>query len=96
LFYGTGGLAWGRNHLLSRLNLAGFVNLPIVDDHEYHVGWTAGGGVEWMLAQHWTAKIEYLYADLGFKDYPTIISLIPPVHRDQTLQTIKLGVNYKL
>jgi outer membrane immunogenic protein len=98
LFYGTGGLAWGRNHLLSRLNLAGFVNLPIVDDHEYHVGWTAGGGVEWMLAQHWTAKIEYLYADLGFKDYPTIISttLVPPVHRDQTLQTVKLGVNYKL
>jgi outer membrane immunogenic protein len=29
------------------------------------VGWTAGGGVEWMLAQNWSVKAEYLYYDLG-------------------------------
>ena len=28
-------------------------------------GWTLGGGVEAALAGPWTAKIEYLYADLG-------------------------------
>jgi outer membrane immunogenic protein len=28
-------------------------------------GWTAGGGVEWMFAQNWSAKLEYLYYDLG-------------------------------
>ncbi len=27
-------------------------------------GWTAGGGVEWMFAPHWSAKLEYLYFDL--------------------------------
>jgi len=28
-------------------------------------GWTAGGGVEWLLDQHWSAKIEYQFVDLG-------------------------------
>lgn len=28
-------------------------------------GWTLGGGVEAAIAGPWTAKIEYLYADLG-------------------------------
>jgi hypothetical protein len=25
------------------------------------VGWTAGGGVEWMFLPNWSAKVEYLY-----------------------------------
>ena len=28
-------------------------------------GWTAGAGVEWAFADNWTAKVEYLYIDLG-------------------------------
>ena len=28
-------------------------------------GWTAGGGLEWMLAPNVSAKVEYLYADLS-------------------------------
>jgi outer membrane immunogenic protein len=32
---------------------------------ETRVGWTVGGGVEAAIAGPWTAKIEYLYADLG-------------------------------
>jgi outer membrane immunogenic protein len=28
-------------------------------------GWTAGGGGEWLLDQHWSAKIEYQFVDLG-------------------------------
>lgn len=28
-------------------------------------GWTAGAGGEWRFARHWTAKLEYLYVDLG-------------------------------
>jgi outer membrane immunogenic protein len=30
-----------------------------------NVGWTAGGGIEFAIAGHWTAKAEYLYVDLG-------------------------------
>lgn len=29
------------------------------------VGWSAGGGIEWMFAPNWSAKVEYLYYDLG-------------------------------
>jgi outer membrane immunogenic protein len=28
-------------------------------------GWTIGGGAEWVLSGPWTAKVEYLYIDLG-------------------------------
>jgi outer membrane immunogenic protein len=29
------------------------------------IGWTAGGGFEWMLVNSWSVKGEYLYYDLG-------------------------------
>jgi outer membrane immunogenic protein len=29
------------------------------------IGWTAGGGVEYAFMGAWSAKLEYLYADLG-------------------------------
>jgi len=29
------------------------------------VGWTAGGGVEWMFMPNWSFKAEALYYDLG-------------------------------
>jgi outer membrane immunogenic protein len=29
------------------------------------VGWTAGSGLEWMFFPNWSAKVEYLYYDLG-------------------------------
>ena len=29
------------------------------------VGWTAGGGAEWMFMPNWSVKAEYLYYDLG-------------------------------
>ena len=28
-------------------------------------GWTAGAGVEWGFAENWSAKVEYLYVNLG-------------------------------
>ncbi|ARN81065.1 TonB-dependent siderophore receptor [Methylocystis bryophila] len=28
-------------------------------------GWTVGAGAEWMFAQSWSAKLEYLYADIS-------------------------------
>ena len=27
-------------------------------------GWTVGGGVEWMFAPNWSAKVDYLHAEL--------------------------------
>jgi outer membrane immunogenic protein len=71
LLYGTGGLAYGRvsNSANTRI-FDGDPATPISVDFPATVskvkaGWTAGAGAEWMFASKWSARIEYLYVDLG-------------------------------
>lgn len=54
--YVTGGLAVGD----IETNIAG-----IGSGRDTKAGWTVGGGVEAVLDGPWTAKVEYLYVDLG-------------------------------
>jgi outer membrane immunogenic protein len=54
--YFTGGAAFGN----VKTTIAG-----IGSSDDTKVGWTVGGGIEANLAGPWSAKIEYLYADLG-------------------------------
>jgi outer membrane immunogenic protein len=54
--YITGGLAVGD----IKASLPGFAGGSVTN-----AGWTAGGGIEFALPGHWTAKAEYLYVDLG-------------------------------
>jgi outer membrane immunogenic protein len=59
LLYGTGGLAIVDGKVsVSALGLT-------ASTEKSHIGWTAGGGVEWAFAPHWAAKAEYLYIDSG-------------------------------
>ena len=37
-------------------------------------GWTAGVGEEWMFASNWSAKVEYLYYDLGSISSNSVLS----------------------
>ena len=37
----------------------------VVGASDTNVGWTLGAGLEGAIADRWTAKVEYLYADLG-------------------------------
>ena len=55
MFYGTGGLAYGR----IESDLAG----GIVSNQR--TGWTAGVGLEYGFAPHWSAKLEWLYVDFN-------------------------------
>ena len=64
LYYVTGGLAYGEvtTNYGVNFNGAGF------DQHNFRnakSGRTVGGGIEAQLAGNWTAKVEYLYIDLG-------------------------------
>jgi outer membrane immunogenic protein len=80
LIYGDGGLAYGGVSSATSISGAdiGF-NLGLCcgnppfsstgNINETRVGWTAGGGVEWMFAPNWSAKVEYLYYDLGSVNY---------------------------
>jgi outer membrane immunogenic protein len=73
LLYGTGGLAYGGVTLNTATTVSNdqFSPAPIpvsfggVNYSNTQVGWTAGGGVEWMFVPNWSAKVEYLYYDLG-------------------------------
>jgi outer membrane immunogenic protein len=74
LLYGTGGLAYGGVSLrtTSTVYSSGpnpdYLAIPAsggVNFTNTQVGWTAGGGVEWMFMPNWSVKAEYLYYDLG-------------------------------
>jgi outer membrane immunogenic protein len=52
-------------------------------------GWTIGGGVEAQIAGPWTAKVEYLYVDLG--DGGSIGGSRP----DFTTNIVRAGLNYR-
>lgn len=68
LVYGTAGLA--------ALRVKATVNCPVdgvwcgdashFDSYERtQLGWTAGAGVERLIADHWIARLEYRYSDYG-------------------------------
>jgi outer membrane immunogenic protein len=77
LLYLTGGLALGEvstNHTVTGVNVIGpqqnnsVVSLPVagsLSNTNTKVGWAVGAGVETSVYQNWTAKLEYLYLDLG-------------------------------
>jgi outer membrane immunogenic protein len=69
LVYGAGGLAYGgvsgsATSLMSSLVTDSGVGGGLVFA-DTRVGWTAGGGLEWMFWPNWSAKVEYLRYDLG-------------------------------
>jgi opacity protein-like surface antigen len=73
LAYGSGGLAYGQANLITQTSLfaaapsgalAGFA-AGSANYSNLLVGWTAGGGMEWMFHPNWSVKAEYLYYDLG-------------------------------
>ena len=61
LLYATGGLAYGEVRTAETIGagLFGFSN------SETRAGWTVGAGIEGAISGNWTAKLEYLYIDLG-------------------------------
>ncbi len=91
LLYGTGGLAVG--HLSNTLSTNFFAGQTVSNTH---VGWTAGGGAEVALGQHWSLKAEYLYLDLGSRDYTYGAPLTPQTHTmDVTAHLGRIGLNYR-
>jgi outer membrane immunogenic protein len=72
LVYATGGLAWANVGLSNSLFQTGLDPLGRVGAsqtvgafNDTRTGWTAGAGAEWMFLPNWSAKLEYLYYDLG-------------------------------
>jgi len=80
LIYGTGGFAYGGLHAES----AG-----ITEAHTLF-GWAAGVGLEVGFTPNWSAKAEFLYVDLGERNYA-----ITGNQNGIESNLLRFGVNYR-
>ncbi len=84
--YATGGFAYGQATGSFSLNGGTF------SESKTHMGWTAGAGVEVQATDNLTAKLEYLYTDLGTQTY--FGGLGNPTATSVTFSTIRAGLNF--
>jgi outer membrane immunogenic protein len=89
--YLTGGLAYAKLDGLEGVTGTGGSGSSWV------AGWTIGAGLEADLARQWSAKIEYLYVDLGnpnvFDD--VFVGVTVPQSLRTTASIVRLGINYR-
>lgn len=80
LLYGTGGLAYGgystSGSITGTTVQGNAVTFLFPGTSSTRVGWTAGAGIEGRITGNWTAKLEYLYMDLGTADSGRVITTI--------------------
>jgi outer membrane immunogenic protein len=104
LLYATGGAARGK--VTTTITQSDFNGVPLsLKQFEFDNvsnGWTIGGGLENRLVGDWTAKVEYLYIDLG--SFSGTYVNPPPPSAFATTHTvgssthdhvIRVGLNYK-
>jgi outer membrane immunogenic protein len=83
--YLTAGMAYGQIKASSAA--ASFSNS--------NIGWTAGAGMEYAFMNNWTAKIEYLYVDLGNASCDSGCPGGAPIDVKFTTGVVRGGINYK-
>jgi outer membrane immunogenic protein len=83
--YFTGGVAFGD----IKANRSGFAG-----SSDTNAGWTVGAGVEGVIAGNWTAKLEYLYADIGDTTC-SAASCGTATNVDLGMNILRAGVNYR-
>ena len=80
LIYGTGGFAYGQEEALNVSNT--------------RTGWTAGGGVEWPFAPHWSVKAEYLFVQQGSGGVQGPLGFTFASAQNPQINVVRGGVNY--
>jgi outer membrane immunogenic protein len=85
--YITGGVAFGD----VQANLTG-----LGQTSDTNAGWTIGAGLEFAVVGPWTAKVEYLYVDLGdIGCGPASCGGATPTGVDFTTNIVRVGLNYR-
>ncbi|KRR07174.1 hypothetical protein CP49_18910 [Bradyrhizobium valentinum] len=99
LFYATGGLAYGEVRTAETIGAGAFG----FSSSTTKAGYTVGAGVEGVIAGNWTAKLEYLYVDLG-RVSGSFVTTIPALgggvlssnySSRVTDNIVRVGLNYK-
>jgi outer membrane immunogenic protein len=58
-------------------------------------GWTLGAGLEAKFAPNWSAKVEYLYAQMSGDVFTANVFGVPySQNNDITAQVVRVGINY--
>ena len=96
LLYGTAGVAYGQVKDTATITAPGASVVGTFKDVK--AGWTAGAGVEGNIGGGWTAKLEYLYIDLGKTEQtlgtPALGQVISETRRF-TDNIVRVGFNYR-
>ncbi len=97
LLYATGGVAYGQvksSYAIADLTTGGAAALDL---KSIRAGWTVGAGIEGLLGGGWTAKLEYLYVDLGKNTTTAGVNDGTIVSFDSkfTDNIVRVGLNYK-
>jgi outer membrane immunogenic protein len=66
---------------------------PLATNDTTRFGWTVGAGLEYAFMGNWTAKIEYLYVDLGTFDPGFTVPPTTSVSFKENI--VRAGLNYK-
>ena len=94
MIFGTGGIALaGADYKVHTVDdSTASINLS---DSYTATGWTAGAGVEWGFSANSSAKIEYLYTDLGKKEIGSSLSDDSYFKAAPSFQSIRIGVDFR-
>src|SRR5262249_28584483 len=95
LLYATGGYAYGRVKTDATAT-AGPASAQL-STSEMANGWTAGAGVELLLAPRWSVKLEYLYVDLGrvTTSFPILGALAVNDSNHVNFNVVRAGANFR-
>jgi outer membrane immunogenic protein len=93
LLYAKGGYAWKDNDN-TRVTKGGVPQAFAVNGN-HRDGYTVGGGLEYMFAPSWSAKVEYQYYDFGTTTFTAgPVGLVGTRFRDDE-HAVKAGLNYR-
>ncbi len=94
LIYATGGFAYAN--VDTKVNINNGFNY--LNSNQLETGWVVGGGVEYMIAPNWSAKVEYQYIDLGSQTVSAIASdgFVDRMPVDNNFSTVRAGINYHI
>ena len=90
LFYGTGGVGFQRADYTIRNATTGAV--LVSSGKNTDIGWVAGGGLEYALTKHVSARVEYLHYDFGDRSFE---GLDETIKLDTTVDTVTVGLSVK-